>query len=543
MIYLMMVLSSFILCSQATDLKRNFSDGEVIKYYKYRNTPTRKYYEGTVTKLEPFTMKSHEAHDSCLYSIAKERTLDGVAAVDKEGNFFYMEKTKNQNVENTQEMLQNMQKSKEEKMYQNSNASIENQNTFSPGQYIIVSTIGVGQNVNLDEGFLPAGTLLTIVQIVVNEEDRRIRGKLDDGRWISIKNLDTGKIWVTQHLIPFSVGDRLCVVTAFDKFKTNDIIHVTDNHSTRGKVLPSNRRGTVEVTDNKGNIYLIRETEFDKLQIIIKEKIKIGGIFFEQIEPSNGKILKDKERTSTYKNWKNQSEYKGKVNQKGERHGYGVMTYPRFSGSPDGDELCEISGQWQNNIPSGNMILISYEKKYKYKYEGELNAILFKHGHGKEITINHDENMQTEKEGGWKNNNYHGFIKTKKYSGISKHLVVEIEGQYENGREIGVFSHFEPDSRIGQIFNYQNGYYYQYRQLETSREYLVDGYQMDQIRVGEIITGSLEANHVDSLSLEELEIALTYRKQNTYPMKNKKKKKEILKKRQDALKQFLEGKE
>jgi len=112
----------------------------------------------------------------------------------------------------------------------------------------------------------------------------------------------------------------------------------------------------------------------------------------------------------------------------------------------------------------------------------------------------------------------------------------EIEGQSENGRDIGIFSHFFPDSKTGYIIQYPYGYYYKYQNTVLGRDYLGDGYTIDQD--GTIV--ALEMNHVDNLSFDELEIALLIRKQDTHRLKNKHKKKEITKKRQDALKTFLE---
>lgn len=75
MIYLMMIVSSLILRIQATDSTKTFSEGEMVKYYSYRMF---KYYEGVVTIIDPLTIKGH---DGFFYEIAKNRTLDGVAAL------------------------------------------------------------------------------------------------------------------------------------------------------------------------------------------------------------------------------------------------------------------------------------------------------------------------------------------------------------------------------------------------------------------------------------------------------------------------------
>jgi len=73
--------------------------------------------------------------------------------------------------------------------------------TFFPGQYITVSEVTtITQefsrfNVINAENVL-AGTLLDIVKIIKNASEGRIRGQLDDERWISIYNLDNGYTWV-----------------------------------------------------------------------------------------------------------------------------------------------------------------------------------------------------------------------------------------------------------------------------------------------------------------------------------------------------------
>jgi hypothetical protein len=71
---------------------------------------------------------------------------------------------------------------------------------FAPGMYKITQKSAVGPDVKLGETLraLEVGQLVRIVEVQDVVEDKRIRGRLLEGGWISMKNTTDGSVWVTQ---------------------------------------------------------------------------------------------------------------------------------------------------------------------------------------------------------------------------------------------------------------------------------------------------------------------------------------------------------
>jgi len=86
-------------------------------------------------------------------------------------------------------------------------ASVEKKNfieekKFIPGKYVTtVKKTAITQpfSISIDDDqqeLVLEGTELNIVKVVINEVERRVRGQLSDGRWVSIMDLDNGLVWL-----------------------------------------------------------------------------------------------------------------------------------------------------------------------------------------------------------------------------------------------------------------------------------------------------------------------------------------------------------
>lgn len=84
-------------------------------------------------------------------------------------------------------------------------AETDSESDLAPGEYRVVQQASVTPSVDIRDvvcGELSKGVIVEIVEVRRVENDSRIRGRLADGGWISLRNTATGFAWALPQVLP-----------------------------------------------------------------------------------------------------------------------------------------------------------------------------------------------------------------------------------------------------------------------------------------------------------------------------------------------------
>jgi len=147
------------------------------------------------------------SHHSFIKNHKKQfKNNENTAVVDLLQKILSMRKNIPEIIPNLEEKLHSKSEDKEDfvdaKMYETRIKRKRNENNvqFYPDTYITISRkTAISSNIlvlaDINTQFIPMGTSLQILRIVMNDAEGIIRGQLADNRWISIKELDPEKTW------------------------------------------------------------------------------------------------------------------------------------------------------------------------------------------------------------------------------------------------------------------------------------------------------------------------------------------------------------